>query len=159
MHHACQPKCCRRCPSQFTRKVDEFELKRCVPCNCLSMPLFTLTDALCPACLYAFRMGTLSLLISTSSTISCRPGATRCLRKKVAGFQSGASSAQNLASYHFSRPSYCMRSYRSMLYDAELFWCGMCTSNASLNCLVGQCVHCACRHTSFSSTACAWAMM
>ena len=80
------------------------------PVRDLSTPLLTRTAASWPTCLYALRIGTLSRLISISSTTVCSPGVFFSFRRKTAGFQSGASSAQNLASYHFSRPWNWIRS-------------------------------------------------
>lgn len=102
------------------------------PARDLSMPLLTRTEACWPTCLYALRIGTLSRLISTSRTIVWSPGVLCSLRRKTAGFQSGASLAQNLASYHFSRPWNCIRSWKQpKRIEVCCLACGMAASSKS----------------------------
>lgn len=81
-----------------------------LPVNSLLGPLLTRMEAFCPTFLYALRRGTFSREISASTTTDRSPGVTCRLRTKVAGFQSGASSAMKRATYHWSLSLYCFKS-------------------------------------------------
>mmetsp|Transcript_364 Transcript_364/g.911 ORF Transcript_364/g.911 Transcript_364/m.911 type:complete len:206 (+) Transcript_364:811-1428(+) len=82
-----------------------------------SWPPTRRTVAFCPGDLYALRRGTRSRLTSAKTTTLRRPGATSSDRRKMAEFQSGASSAQNLVSYHLMRSGNWMRSSSSETAD------------------------------------------